>query len=118
MSPDMPPSEQKHGPLLGDQSGQFEAEDILPTNPLTPIGEYGTLIEPLIEALHSFDPATFEVQFLNQSKQSEYSSCIRSIEIGSVKVWERFVATLQSKSATQQNTETDVLFSFIDNNLR
>lgn len=83
------------------------------TSSTTPVDKHSILIK----ALHSFAPHTFEVTFWGQSNT-------RSIEIGSVEVWDRFVATLRSDSesdtATQSNlqTETQVLYKFIQDKLR
>jgi hypothetical protein len=98
---------EKHGPLPVGQPRHFEVRNPLFMDPSTPVDEYSALIE----ALHSFAPDTFEVAFPEQS----YT---RSIEIGSVEVWERFVVTLRPESATQQNTETRVLYNFIEDKLR
>ncbi len=111
----MSSSIEKHLLPLGGEPRQFEAKNHhlranslpLPANPPTPIDELSTLIK----ALHSFAPDIFEVHFPEQNST-------RSIEIGSVEVWELFVATLRPETTTQQTTETQVLYSFIENKLR
>jgi len=97
----------KHLLPLGGEPRQFEAKNHLPANPLTQSDE----LSALIKALQSFAPDIFEVHFPEQN-------CTQSIEIGSVEVWELFVATLRPETTTQQNTEAQVLYNFIENKLR
>jgi hypothetical protein len=103
-----------HG-LPGGEPRQFEVNNPHPANPPTPVDKCSTLIA----ALHNFAPDTFKVHFSEQScVRSTDQSRTRSIEIGSVEVWERFVATLQPETTTQQNTEAQALYNFVEHQLR
>ena len=104
----------KHGPALGDQPRQkldapsvtrtaecdlHPADSPTSTSP-TPVDEYSTLVK----ALYEFAPNIREVVYSEQSY-------IRSFEIESAGVWERFAAAIRRDNAT-------VLHAFIKDKLR
>jgi len=74
----------KHEPLSDDQPRQFEVTGLFSIDSPALINEYSILIN----TLHRFAPtSTFEIEIPKESN-------IRSIEVGSVEIWERVITIL------------------------